>query len=62
MFVISEKWKPENHQFEFLDASIGNWLTFILASVDQVINETIAYDKIPLITFMQYKIYLALKF
>jgi len=31
-------------------ASRENWLPFVLAAVDLVVNKTIAYDKIPLIT------------
>jgi len=36
----------------------GNRLPFVLAAVDRVPNETIAYDKIPLITVLHCNIYL----
>jgi len=42
--------------------SLGNQLPFVLAAVNRVINETIAYDKIHVITVWHCKIYLALKF
>jgi len=47
--------------FQSLVASIGSWLPFVLTAVDRVVNETIAYDKIPLITVLQCSIYLVFK-
>jgi len=40
----------------------GNWLLFVFAAVDRVINDTVAYDKIRLITLLHYNIYLTLQF
>jgi len=54
-------WKFKNYQFESQVASI-NRLPFVLAAVDRVTNETIAYEKIPLISVLHCNIYLALTF
>jgi len=40
-------------------ASPGNWWPFVLAVVDQVINEIIAYDKMLLINLFHCDIYFA---
>jgi len=42
-------------------AGTANQLLFVLAAVDRVINKTVAYEKIPLITVLPCDIYLAFK-
>jgi len=59
--LICEMWKFKNHQFETQVARTGNGRPFELATNDRVINETIAYDKIPSISVLHCNIYLAFK-
>jgi len=57
--LVSQMRKFKNYQFK---SQLGNWFPFVLAAVDRVINETIAGERISLITVLHCNIYLALKF
>jgi len=60
--LVSEIWKFKDHQFVSLVASTENPSCFVLAAVSWVINRTIVYNEILLVTILHCNIYLALKY